>query len=220
MLLDLRHAETGQFVGVRTERLIMATGYAQRTPHCLAPIDDLITRDSRGRMAVGRDVRVELAGSAAGLYLQNAELHSHGGGTPDLGLGAFRAATILNAVARDAGFKVPCYRLPSRTAHTAFDPAVAAASGPGMTVRADPAGSGSSCVPGSGARQAAVRPQAAEPADLPAASSRVPGPAARAPDSEPAADLPAATTLPPAGRVGRQGPPAPQPAVSRTGNRT
>ena len=30
------------------------------------------------------------------IYVQNQEMHSHGVGTPDLGLGAFRAATIAN----------------------------------------------------------------------------------------------------------------------------
>ena len=139
VLLDLRHRETGQQISVRTERLVLATGYTQRTPHCLAPLDELINPDSRGRPVVGRDFRVDLSGSTAGLYLQNAELHSHGVGTPDLGLGAYRAATILNAIARDGGSAVPCYRLPSRTAHTVFDPAVAAAADPGLTVVPDPA---------------------------------------------------------------------------------
>ncbi len=39
------------------------------------------------------------ASVTGGLYVQNAELLTHGVGTPDLGLGAHRAATILNAVA-------------------------------------------------------------------------------------------------------------------------
>ena len=50
-----------------------------------------------------------------GLYVQNAELHTHGVGTPDLGLGAHRAATILNAL---SGRET--YRLPTRTAFTTF----------------------------------------------------------------------------------------------------
>lgn len=50
-----------------------------------------------------------------GLYVQNAELHTHGVGTPDLGLGAHRAAVILNAVCGRA-----VYRLPARTAYTTF----------------------------------------------------------------------------------------------------
>lgn len=30
------------------------------------------------------------------IFVQNQEMHSHGVGTPDLGLGAYRAATIIN----------------------------------------------------------------------------------------------------------------------------
>ena len=59
--------------------------------------------------------------------MQNAERRSHGVGAPDLGLGAHRAAVILNAV---AGRWV--YDLPERAAHTCFDPAVAAAADPGV----------------------------------------------------------------------------------------
>ena len=190
VLLDLHHHETGQQIAVRTERLVLATGYTQRTPHCLAPLDELITLDLRGRPVVGRDFRVALSGSAAGLYLQNAELHSHGVGTPDLGLGAYRAATILNAIARDGGAAVPCYRLPSRTAHTVFDPAVAAAADPGLVVAP---GSAPGPVPGP-------------------ASGSVPGPARPA---GPTSAIPQ-----PGGRVGLPGPTRPQPAASRTGNRT
>ncbi len=54
--------------------------------------------------------------------MQNAELHSHGVGTPDLGLGAHRAAVILNAV---AGRTV--HHLPARTAWTSFTPPVLSA---------------------------------------------------------------------------------------------
>jgi lysine N6-hydroxylase len=134
LVLGLRHNETGQRFTVRSERLVLATGYAQRLPHCLDAIEELISRDSRDRPVIGRDYRIELAGSAAGLYVQNAELHSHGVGTPDLGLGAYRAATILNAITQAGGGAEPCYRLPRRTAHTVFEPAVAAAADPGLTL--------------------------------------------------------------------------------------
>jgi lysine N6-hydroxylase len=49
------------------------------------------------------------------LYVQNAELHTHGVGAPDLGLAAWRSATILNSVTG----KEP-YPLPTRTAFTTF----------------------------------------------------------------------------------------------------
>ena len=66
---------------------------------------------------------------APGVYAQNAEQRTHGVGAPDLGLGAHRAAVILNAV---TGRTV--YDLPRRAAHTAFDPEAAAERDPGIRI--------------------------------------------------------------------------------------
>ena len=125
----LRHRSTGEPMTVHTERLVLATGYAPRKPDCLASIDAYIQRDEHGRFVIDRDHRVVLTGTRAGLFVQNAEMHTHGVGTPDLGLGAYRAATILNAVTGR-----PVYPLPSRTAHTAFAPEVAAAADLGIVL--------------------------------------------------------------------------------------
>jgi lysine N6-hydroxylase len=127
--LAFRHRSTGMAINVRTGHLVLATGYAPRKPEVLAPVEDRIARDVRGRAVIERDYRVRLGGTRAGLYVQNAELHTHGIGAPDLGLGAYRAATILNAVTGR-----PVYPLPSRTAHIAFAPAVAAAADPGLAL--------------------------------------------------------------------------------------
>ncbi len=129
LTLALRHRGTGEAMAVRTERLVLATGYATRKPDCLAPLEALIQRDTEGHLVIERDHRVGMTDTRAGLYVQNAELHTHGVGTPDLGLGAYRAAEILNAVTGR-----PVYPLPSRTAHTAFAPTVAAAADPGIAL--------------------------------------------------------------------------------------
>ena len=126
--LEFVHASTQTTCAVRTQRLVLATGYAQRAPRLLGQIDALISRDSRGRPLVGRDHRVALDGTRAGLYVQNAELHTHGVGAPDLGLGAYRAAGILNSV---AGREL--YRRPRRTANTSFSPGAAAAADEAIT---------------------------------------------------------------------------------------
>ncbi|GAA1265716.1 SidA/IucD/PvdA family monooxygenase [Kitasatospora nipponensis] len=101
---------------VRTDAVVLATGYRAARPAVLDPLAELIDWDEQGRLRVDLDHRVatspELAG---GLYVQNAELHTHGVGTPDLGLGAHRAAVILNAL---TGRTV--HRLPARTAWTSF----------------------------------------------------------------------------------------------------
>jgi lysine N6-hydroxylase len=40
------------------------------------------------------------------LFVQNGELHTHGVGAPDLGLGAFRSATIINQLAGKEVYKI------------------------------------------------------------------------------------------------------------------
>ncbi|MDH6136087.1 lysine N6-hydroxylase [Kitasatospora sp. MAA4] len=118
--LELRclHSDSGAPRLVRTDAVVLATGYRAVRPAALEPLAELIDWDEQGRYRVGLDHRVatrpELTG---GLYVQNAELHTHGVGTPDLGLGAHRAAVILNAL---CGRTV--HRLPARTAWTSFAP--------------------------------------------------------------------------------------------------
>jgi lysine N6-hydroxylase len=129
LVLECRHPRQHQEFSVRTSGLVLATGYRQREPECLSAISGLMLRDGRGRLAVDLEHRVPLQNREAGLYVQNAELHTHGVGTPDLGLAAHRAAVIVNAV---AGRTV--YRLPERAAHTSFAPAAAASHDPGIVL--------------------------------------------------------------------------------------
>lgn len=116
--LRCRHTDSGAEHVLRTDAVVLATGYRAARPAALEPLADLIDWDEAGRYRVDLDHRVatrpELTG---GLYVQNAELHTHGVGTPDLGLGAHRAAVILNAV---TGRRI--HRLPGRTAWTSFAP--------------------------------------------------------------------------------------------------
>lgn len=114
--LTCRQTEQERAFTLHTDRVVLATGYAPRNPDFLEPVHDLLAWDEHGRYRVGGDYRVELdAATSAGLYVQNAEMHTHGVGAPDLTLGAWRAATILNSV---CGRKV--HTLPSRTAFTTF----------------------------------------------------------------------------------------------------
>jgi lysine N6-hydroxylase len=76
--------------------VILATGY-QQAP--LPVARDLLASDSAGRPVVELDYRLRMAdGSPSTLFVQNAELHTHGVGAPDLGLGAHRNAVIVNAL--------------------------------------------------------------------------------------------------------------------------
>ncbi|MGF1429457.1 lysine N(6)-hydroxylase/L-ornithine N(5)-oxygenase family protein [Kitasatospora sp. LaBMicrA B282] len=118
--LRCRHRDSGADRVLRTDAVVLATGYRAARPPALEPLAELIDWDEQGRFRVDLDHRVATAPElTGGLYVQNAELHTHGVGTPDLGLGAHRAAVILNAL---TGRTV--HRLPARTAWTSFAPVV------------------------------------------------------------------------------------------------
>ncbi|GAB3007831.1 SidA/IucD/PvdA family monooxygenase [Amycolatopsis acidiphila] len=114
--LGLRHRQQNSGAGWLADAVVCATGYTE-TPldRLLGPLAGRLVTDERGRPVVERDHRLRLEGVAGSVYVQNAERHTHGVGAPDLGLAAWRAATILNSV---CGREV--YRLPSRTAFTRF----------------------------------------------------------------------------------------------------
>ncbi|WP_342667261.1 lysine N(6)-hydroxylase/L-ornithine N(5)-oxygenase family protein [Streptomyces megasporus] len=115
-VLTCRHAEQGTEFEVRTSAVVAATGYAAVRPAFLESLEKLVDRDDKGRYRVDGSYRVALDATVTGtLYVQNAELHTHGVGTPDLTLGAWRAATILNSAAGRTVVKVP-----DRVAWTTF----------------------------------------------------------------------------------------------------
>jgi len=116
VMLTCRHRDSGQGFEHTTDLVVAATGYTQRHPAFLSPVDHLVRRDDRGRFVVRVDHSVALDPAVTGrIFVANADLHSHGVAAPDLGIGAVRNATILNAV---TGREV--YRLPKRTAFTTF----------------------------------------------------------------------------------------------------
>lgn len=81
-----------------SEVVVLGTGYARSDPPFLAPLEDRIRRDEEGRLVITRDFRFETDGIEGEIFVQNAELHTHGVNAPDLGLGPYRNATIVNAV--------------------------------------------------------------------------------------------------------------------------
>jgi lysine N6-hydroxylase len=91
--LGLRQEEQGRDFTHTTQGLVLATGYRYREPDFLAPIAGRLARDERDRLAVGRDYRVDAAGPP--VYVQNAELHTHGFSAPDLGMAAYRNSCII-----------------------------------------------------------------------------------------------------------------------------
>jgi lysine N6-hydroxylase len=105
-VLDCRQVQQDRGFSVRTDAVVLATGYAPRRPALLDPLLPLLDLDERGRYRVDAHHRVALR-CPGELYVQNAETHTHGVGAPDLGLGAWRSATILQSVTGRRLVEVP-----------------------------------------------------------------------------------------------------------------
>ncbi len=96
-----------------TDVVVLGTGHE---PSPLPVADGVIATDTLGRPEVALDYRLALAsGAPSTLFAQNAELHTHGVGAPDLGLGAHRNSVIVNAL---AGREV--YPVRDRTVYQSF----------------------------------------------------------------------------------------------------
>lgn len=95
--LALHHDETGEDFALRTDGLVLATGYAERPLPFLDPVRDRLVTDDRGRLVADASYAVDRGGRE--VFVQNAEAHTHGFVAPDLGMGAHRSAVIANAVA-------------------------------------------------------------------------------------------------------------------------
>lgn len=95
--LQLQHGEQGTSYTLDTEAVVLATGYGYQEPGFLAGIHDRIARDAAGRFAVDRNYSTGV--EPGEIFVQNAELHTHGFATPDLGMGAYRNSCILREIA-------------------------------------------------------------------------------------------------------------------------
>ncbi|MFI9252322.1 lysine N(6)-hydroxylase/L-ornithine N(5)-oxygenase family protein [Streptomyces sp. NPDC053069] len=115
--LHLEHLQQNSRSRLTTDAVVLATGYRERPlGRLLAGLDAYVRRDSSERPRIDEEFRLVLDPSVTGsVYVQNAELHTHGVGAPDLGLAAWRSAGILNSLTG----KEP-YTLPTRTAFTTF----------------------------------------------------------------------------------------------------
>ncbi|MBZ5737118.1 lysine N(6)-hydroxylase/L-ornithine N(5)-oxygenase family protein [Nocardioides mangrovi] len=94
--LACHHDETGEDFTLRTDGLVLATGYAAQVPAFLEPVRDRIRWDEQGRYDVARGYTIDHQDRE--IYVQNAEEHTHGLAAPDLGMGAYRNSVILAAM--------------------------------------------------------------------------------------------------------------------------
>ena len=86
-----------------TNHLILATGYHYCIPQFIKNIKRLINWDPMGRFQVAEQYYIDANQS---VFVQNAEMHTHGYNTPDLGMGPYRNAIILNAILKQSRFQI------------------------------------------------------------------------------------------------------------------
>ncbi|MFJ9715041.1 lysine N(6)-hydroxylase/L-ornithine N(5)-oxygenase family protein [Streptomyces sp. NPDC101213] len=91
--LGFHHDEQGKDFEIRTEGLVLATGYHYEPPAFLDPIRDRLRFDGHGRFDVTRDYAIDVTGR--GVFLQNAGVHTHSVTSPDLGMGPYRNSHII-----------------------------------------------------------------------------------------------------------------------------
>ncbi|WP_335939428.1 lysine N(6)-hydroxylase/L-ornithine N(5)-oxygenase family protein [Streptomyces sp. PTD5-9] len=115
--LHLEHTQQNTRTTLTTDAVVLATGYHERPlDHILTALTPHLHRDTSERPLIDHHFRLELDPAITGnIYVQNAERHTHGVGAPDLGLAAWRSATILNHLTG-----ANPYPLPQRTAFTTF----------------------------------------------------------------------------------------------------
>ena len=97
--IGYRHQQQGERINHETDCIILATGYNHAIPACISGLKDLIEWDDSGKYKVNLDYQLRLTKAVPNqIFLQNGELHTHGIGAPDLGLGAYRNAVIINTL--------------------------------------------------------------------------------------------------------------------------
>jgi lysine N6-hydroxylase len=95
--LSFRHVELDKTFQVRTDAVVLGSGYRHAFPPCMDRLAGAIEVDGDGRPLVRRDYTLQARFAGTGqVFVQNGEMHTHGISAPDLGLGAARNAAIVN----------------------------------------------------------------------------------------------------------------------------
>lgn len=105
--LSLHQHEEGTAMDELSDVVILATGYHPYIPDFLKGIEHLLEWDGLDQLKINENYEVKTKiESRNHLFIQNGELHTHGVGAPDLGLGAFRSAKIINQIAGEQIYQV------------------------------------------------------------------------------------------------------------------
>ncbi|QCI99641.1 putative histamine N-monooxygenase [Agrobacterium larrymoorei] len=94
----LRHNLSGEESLVEADAIVAATGYRHAWPEWIESLKGQVLETcEKGDLIVEGDFRARRCdGGDGAVFVQNAETFQHGVGAPDLGLGAYRNASIIN----------------------------------------------------------------------------------------------------------------------------
>ncbi len=96
--LFFQSASVAQRFYIDTDYVIAATGYKAYVPTYMQKLKAVLLLDDAQRYQISFDYRLQHQANGD-IFVQNQDVFSHGVGTPDLGLGAYRAAVIANQLA-------------------------------------------------------------------------------------------------------------------------
>ncbi|MBZ4043698.1 lysine N(6)-hydroxylase/L-ornithine N(5)-oxygenase family protein [Flavobacterium hibisci] len=102
--MDFIHTELEQPFQDQSDYIILATGYSYKEPDIIKGIENKINRLENGLFNVNRNYTIDKDGKD--IFVQNAELHTHGLSTPDLGMGPYRNSCIINQLTNREIYKV------------------------------------------------------------------------------------------------------------------
>lgn len=97
-----------------TNRVIFASGYQYQQPSYLESIRQRLCFDDKGRFDVARNYSIDKSESR--VFVQNAEIHTHGFVAPDLGMACYRNSCLIREI---CGKEV--YPIEQRIAFQNFD---------------------------------------------------------------------------------------------------
>ncbi|MCV2884419.1 lysine N(6)-hydroxylase/L-ornithine N(5)-oxygenase family protein [Aestuariibacter sp. AA17] len=94
--LTFTHQELNTPYRLNSDYVVLATGYRPQLPTFLEGISEHIAFDGKGRYAVARNYAIDRQQSR--IFVQNAEQHTHGFVTPDLGMACYRNSHLLRSI--------------------------------------------------------------------------------------------------------------------------
>ncbi|WP_241581447.1 lysine N(6)-hydroxylase/L-ornithine N(5)-oxygenase family protein [Rosenbergiella nectarea] len=114
LLLTFHERNEGINYTIKADTIISGTGYKNTELCFLKKLESKIKKDPQDRYKINDSYEVDYKG-IGGIFIQNGEMHSHGVGSSDLGLGAWRSAIIANKL---LGYEH--FQLPKKTAFQTF----------------------------------------------------------------------------------------------------